>query len=43
MQGRTRMGFSMPTRWVDERFRAGYVMLSKPFGKIGLAVRADTG
>ena len=41
MQGRTRMGFPMPTRWVDERFRAGYVMLSKPFGKIGVAVRAD--
>jgi hypothetical protein len=42
MQGRTRMGFPMPAhRWVDEQFRAAYVMLSKPFGKIGLAVRAD--
>ena len=41
MQGRTRMGFPMPNRWVDERFRAAFVMLTKPIGKIGIAVRAD--
>jgi hypothetical protein len=42
MQGRTRMGFPMSgRRWVDERFRAAYLMLSRPFGKLGLAVRAD--
>ena len=42
LQGRTRMGFPMPERrWIDERFRAGYVMLTKPFGKYGLTARAD--
>jgi hypothetical protein len=42
MQGRTRMGFPMPgRRWVDERFRAAYLMLTKSFGKLNLAARAD--
>ena len=42
MQGRTRMGFPMPaTRWVDERFRAAFVLLSRPFGKVGIAARAE--
>ncbi len=42
LQGRTHMGYPMPVRrWVDERFRSAYVMASRPFGKVGLAVRAD--
>jgi len=28
-------------RFVDERFRSAYAMLTKPFGKIGIAARAD--
>src|SRR5581483_8340765 len=42
LQGRTRMGFVMDgRRFVDERFRSAYAMLTKPFGKIGIAARAD--
>jgi hypothetical protein len=42
LAGRARMGFPMPDRrWVDERFDAAYVMLTKSFGKFGAAVRAD--
>jgi hypothetical protein len=26
---------------VDDRFRSAYAMLTKPFGKVGLAVRAE--
>jgi hypothetical protein len=41
LQGRTRMGFLMPQRWVDTLFRSAFVMATKPFGKVGLAVRAE--
>jgi hypothetical protein len=42
IQGRTRMGYPDPEkRWVNNRFRSAYVMLSRPFGKLGLAVRVD--
>jgi hypothetical protein len=42
LQGRTRMGFVMDgRRFVDDRFRSAYAMLTKPFGKVGLAVRAE--
>ena len=41
MQGRTRMGYAEPERrWVDNRFRSAFVMLTRPFGKFGLAARA---
>src|SRR5947209_6422321 len=42
LEGRTRMGYPMPhRRWIDNRFRAAFVMLTKPVGKIGIAARAD--
>jgi len=42
LQGRTRMGFVMDgRRFVDDRFRSAYAMFTKPFGKVGLAVRAE--
>jgi hypothetical protein len=42
LQGHTRMGFVMfGRRFADERFRSAYAMLTRPFGNIGLAVRAD--
>ncbi len=42
MAGRTRMGMRQPERrWVDNRFRSAFVMVTRPFGKVGLAVRGD--
>jgi hypothetical protein len=42
LQGRTRMGYREPTeRWVDNRFRSAYVLLTRPFGFIRGTVRAD--
>jgi hypothetical protein len=42
LQGRTQMGFIMfGHRFVDERFRSAFAMLTKPVGKVGLAVRYD--
>ena len=41
LQGRTQMGFPMPQRWVDDRFRSAFAMVTKPFGKVGVAVRAE--
>jgi hypothetical protein len=42
LQGRTRMGFVIfGRRFVDERFRSAYAMLTKPFGEVGIAVRAE--
>ena len=42
VEGRTRMGFIMfGRRFVDERFRSAYAMLTKPFGKVGVALRAE--
>jgi len=42
LQGRTRMGFTeQGRRWVDNRFRSAFALLSRPIGKFGVAVRAD--
>ncbi|HEY8592613.1 MAG TPA: hypothetical protein VIL42_07085 [Sphingomicrobium sp.] len=42
MQGRTRMGFMEgDRRWIDNRFRSAFLMLTKPVGPIGLAVRGE--
>jgi len=42
LQGRTRMGFVMVgRRFVDERFRSAFALLTKSVGKVGLAVRGD--
>ena len=42
MQGRTRMGYVEEGRhWVDNRFRAAYVMLNRPLGKFEVSVRTD--
>jgi hypothetical protein len=42
MQGRTRMGYRMDgRRWVDNRFRSAFAMLTHAFGRIGLAARAE--
>ena len=41
LQGRTQMGYLMPQRWFDTRFRSAFVMATKPLGKVGLAVRAE--
>ena len=42
LQGRTRMGYAMDGhRWVDNRFRSAFVMLSKPIGAYGLAARLE--
>ncbi|MGE5562333.1 MAG: hypothetical protein ACM3ZV_03395 [Bacillota bacterium] len=42
LTGRTRMGYAMLGRhWVDNRFRSAFLLLSRPFGPIGLAVRAE--
>jgi hypothetical protein len=41
LQGRTQMGYSMPQRWVDTRFRSAFAMITKPFGKVGVAIRGE--
>ena len=42
MTGRTRMGFvEGERRWVDARFRSAFVLLTRPFGSIAIAARAD--
>jgi hypothetical protein len=42
LSGRTRMGYPMDGhRWVDNRFRSAFVLLSKPLGPFGLAARAE--
>ena len=42
MSGHTKMGFPEgERRWVDGRFRSAFVLLTKPFGAFGLAVRAE--
>jgi hypothetical protein len=43
LQGTTRMGFTTEgRRWVNNRFRSAFALLTHKFGPIGLAVRADT-
>jgi hypothetical protein len=42
LQGRTQMGFADgPRRWVDNRFRSAFVLLTRPFGSIGVTARLD--
>jgi len=42
LHGRTRMGYPMDVRrWVDNSFRSAFAMLTRPFGKFGIAVRAE--
>jgi hypothetical protein len=42
LQGRTRMGMlEEGRRWIDNRFRSAFVMLSKPLGAFGIAARAE--
>jgi hypothetical protein len=42
LQGRTRMGYPDDgKRWVNNRFRAAYVMLNRSFGSFGASARLD--
>ena len=42
MQGRTRMGeVDNGTRWIDNRFRSAFLLLTRPFGAYGLTARVD--
>lgn len=42
LQGRTRMGMMEEgRRWIDNRFRSAFLLLSKPFGRFGIAVRGE--
>jgi len=42
MRGRTRMGFVEDGRhWVDNHFRSAFVMVTRPVGSIGFAIRAE--
>jgi len=42
LQGHTQMGYPMPgRRWVDGRFRSAFVMVTRPFGRFGIAARAE--
>src|SRR5438270_2392956 len=42
LQGRTRMGYpDNGKRWVNNRFRAAYVMLNRTFGSFGASARLD--
>src|SRR5438270_11632531 len=42
LSGRTRMGYPMNgRRWVDNRFRSAFAMVTHAFGPIGIAARAE--
>jgi hypothetical protein len=42
MEGRTRMGFETDgARWIDCRFRSAFLLLTRAFGRVGLAARAE--
>jgi len=42
LRGRTRMGYREPaSRWIDNRFRAAFLLLTRPFGAIGVTARLD--
>jgi hypothetical protein len=42
MQGTTRMGYPVGgRRWIDNRFRSAFAMITHQFGSIGLAVRGE--
>lgn len=40
--GRTRMGYPQPVRrWIDERFRSAFLMMTRRVGSVRFAVRGD--
>jgi len=42
MQGTTRMGYAMDgRRWIDDRFRSAFALLTHAFGKIGMSARIE--
>ena len=43
MDGRTRMGFveAVGRRWVDNRFRSAFALLTRPIGSVGLTARIE--
>jgi hypothetical protein len=42
MDGRTRMGFAEEgRRWVDDRFRSAFALLTRPIGPFGVTARID--
>src|SRR5207248_7689592 len=42
IDGRTRMGFGdAGRRWIDDRFRSAFVLLTHSFGSFGIAARAE--
>jgi len=42
MQGRTRMGTAETgERWINNRFRSAFLLLTRPFGRVGLSARLD--
>jgi hypothetical protein len=43
MDGRTRMGFveALGRRWVDNRFRSAFGLITRPIGSVGLAARVE--
>lgn len=42
LQGRTRMGYPMNgRRWVDNRFRSAFVLVTRPLGLFHIAARAE--
>ena len=42
LSGRTLMGYpENGARWINNHFRSAYVLLTRPFGPIGLTARAD--
>ncbi len=42
LEGRTQMGFAVAgRRWIDNRFRSAFVLLTRPFGTIGVTARID--
>lgn len=42
LEGRTRMGYAMDgRRWIDNRFRSAFFLLTRPLGKVGISARAD--
>ncbi len=42
MQGRTRMGTNETgRRWIDDRFRSAFVLLTRPLGAVRLSARLD--
>ena len=42
LEGRTRMGmFEGDRRWIDNKFRSAFVLLTRPFGPFGISVRGE--